>query len=132
LDVLPNPIYEKEILLLRKRNNKLNIYLSDEELKILKAKSSKIGLNQSDFIRNLLISDGKENNQIMNQNLSNEASYVDVDNITKILKENIEYLVKIKNKFHYLGYFNDDQLLQIEIEKLSSLKYTLENQIKSQ
>jgi hypothetical protein len=117
---------------LRKRNNKLNIYLSDEELKILKDKSSKIGLNQSDFIRNLLISDGKENKQIMNQNLSNKPSYVDVDNITKILNENIEYLVKIKNKFHYLGYFNDEQLLQIEIEKLSSLKYTLENQIKSQ
>jgi hypothetical protein len=35
-DVHPNPIYEKMILLLRKRNNKLNIYLSDEELKILK------------------------------------------------------------------------------------------------
>lgn len=39
---------------MRKRNNKLNIYLNDDELKLLKENSSKSGLNQSDYIRNII------------------------------------------------------------------------------
>jgi hypothetical protein len=92
-DVLPNPIYEKEILLLRKRNNKLNIYLSDEELKILKDKSLKIGLNQSDFIRN----------KITSEETTTVASINTKDIMFKI-SDNLNALELLKNKLHLLGY----------------------------
>ena len=37
------------------RNNKVNVFLSDDEKFILKRDSSKLNLSQSEYIRNLII-----------------------------------------------------------------------------
>ena len=41
-----------------------------------------------------------------------------IENITKALKKNIECLMKVKNKFHYLGYFEDERAIGTKIEYL--------------
>ena len=38
-----------------------------------------------------------------------------IENIAKALEENIECLIKVKNKFHYLGYFEDDEQLELKL-----------------
>ena len=40
---------------MRIRNNKINVFLSDDEKFILKRDSSKLNLSQSEYIRNLII-----------------------------------------------------------------------------
>ena len=40
---------------MRIRNNKVNVFLSDDEKFILKRDSSKLNLSQSEYIRNLII-----------------------------------------------------------------------------
>lgn len=40
---------------MRTRNNQINFYLSDEELKILKKKVEKSKLSQSDYLRNCIL-----------------------------------------------------------------------------
>ena len=40
---------------MRIRNNKVNVFLSDDEKVILKKDSSKLTLSQSEYIRNLII-----------------------------------------------------------------------------
>ena len=40
---------------MRIRNNKVNVFLSDDEQFILKKDSSKLNLSQSEYIRNLII-----------------------------------------------------------------------------
>ena len=39
---------------MRARNIKINVYLNEEEKKMLEEKSTKTKLSQSDFIRNLI------------------------------------------------------------------------------
>ena len=51
---------------MRTRNIKLNVFLNEEEQKILKEKSNKARLSQSDFIRNLIL------------NYSNNNSFVSI------------------------------------------------------
>ena len=41
-----------------------------------------------------------------------------IENIAKTLEENIECLMKVKNKFHYLGYFEDERAIGTKIEYL--------------
>ena len=41
-----------------------------------------------------------------------------IENITKALEENIECLMKVKNKFHYFGYFEDERAIGTKIEYL--------------
>ena len=52
-----------------------------------------------------------------------------VENIVKVLEENIEYLIKVKNKFHYLGYFEDERAIGIKIEYLKLQNNTLKKYI---
>ena len=40
---------------MRIRNNKVNVFLSDDEKFILKRASSKLNLSQSEYIRNLIV-----------------------------------------------------------------------------
>ena len=40
---------------MRIRNNKVNVFLSDDEKFILKRDSSKLNLSQSEYIRNLIV-----------------------------------------------------------------------------
>ena len=46
---------------MRIRNNKVNVFLSDDEKFILKRASSKLNLSQSEYIRNLIVLDNRLN-----------------------------------------------------------------------
>lgn len=48
-----------------------------------------------------------------------------IENIVKALEENVNYLIKVKNKFHYLGYFEDEQAIGTKIEFLKIQNSTL-------
>ncbi len=102
---------------MRIRNNKVNVFLSDDEKFILKRDSSKLNLSQSEYIRNLIIGYEVKNPEVKEETKNN----IDEDIIEKILKtleENINCLIKVKNKFHYLGYFENEQAIGTKIEAL--------------
>ena len=102
---------------MRIRNNKVNVFLSDDEKFILKRDSSKLNLSQSEYIRNLIIGYEVKNSEVKEETKNN----IDEDIIEKILKtleENINCLIKVKNKFHYLGYFENEQAIGTKIEDL--------------
>lgn len=87
---------------MRKGNIKINVYLNEEERKMLEEKSNKAKLSHSDFIRNL-IEDFKENS-LTNQDINYIANN----------------LLKLKKRLHYLGYFEDEEFLQ---NKLSDFNF---------
>lgn len=93
---------------MRARNIKINVYLNEEEKKMLEEKSTKTKLSQSDFIRNLI-----EDFDI------NYSSKNDIAGLTNIISENINNLTKLKNKIHYLGYFREEELIQRIISSLN-------------
>lgn len=93
---------------MRARNIKINVYLNEEEKKMLEEKSTKTKLSQSDFIRNLI-----EDFDI------NYTSKNDIAGLTNIISENINNLTKLKNKIHYLGYFREEELIQRIISSLN-------------
>ena len=86
---------------MRTRNIKINVYLNEEEKKMLVEKSIKIKKSQSDFIRNL-ITDFKEDS------LSNK----DIIYIANSLQESITELLKLKKRLHNFGYFEDEEFLK--------------------
>ena len=105
---------------MRIRNNKVNVFLSDDEKFILKRASSKLNLSQSEYIRNLIV--------------GYEIKILEVKEEPKIRKEeyiieNIECLIKVKNKFHYLGYFEDERAIGTKIEYLKLQNTTLKKYI---
>ena len=71
---------------------KINVYLNEEEKKMLEEKSTKTKLSQSDFIRNL-ITDFKENS----------LSKQDINYIADSLQESITGLLKLKKGFIILA-----------------------------
>ena len=52
-----------------------------------------------------------------------------LENIAKALEENMECLIKVKNKFHYLGYFEDERAIGTKIEYLKLQNTTLKKYI---
>ena len=93
---------------MRARNIKINVYLNEEEKKMLEEKSTKTKLSQSDFIRNLI-----EDFDI------NYSSKNDIAGLTNIISENINNLTKLKKKIHYLVYFREEELIQRIIGSLN-------------
>ena len=79
---------------MRTRNIKINVYLNEEEKKMLEEKSSKLKLSHSDFIRNL-IADFKEDS----------LSKQDINFIADSLQESVNELLKLKKRLHNFGYF---------------------------
>ena len=102
---------------MRIRNNKVNVFLSDDEKFILKRDSSKLKLSQSEYIRNLIIGYEIKFPKVKEEQKPKKNEYV-IENIFKVLEENIECLIKVKNKFHYLGYFEDERAVGTKIEYL--------------
>ena len=102
---------------MRIRNNKVNVFLSDDEKFILKRDSSKLNLSQSEYIRNLIIGYEVKNPEVKEETKNSIDEYI-IEKILKTLEENINCLIKVKNKFHYLGYFENEQSLEIKIEAL--------------
>ncbi len=89
---------------MRKRNIKINVFLNEDEKRMLVEKSNKARLSQSDFIRKL-IDDFDE------KFLSNNS----IHHIAESLQEIFNDLLKLKNKLHYLGYFEDENFLQCKL-----------------
>ena len=102
---------------MRIRNNKVNVFLSDDEKFILKRDSSKLNLSQSEYIRNLIIGYEIKIPEVKEEQKPKKDEYI-IENIAKVLEENIECLIKVKNKFHHLGYFEDEQAIGTKIENL--------------
>ena len=104
------------------RNNKVNVFLSDDEKFILKRESSKLNLSQSEYIRNLIVGYEIKIPEVKEE--SKKEEYI-IENIVKALEENVECLMKVKNKFHYLGYFEDERAIGTKIEYLKLQNTTL-------
>jgi len=102
---------------MRIRNNKINVFLSDDEKFILKRDSSKLNLSQSEYIRNLIIGYEVKNPEVKEETKNSIGEYI-IEKILKTLEENINCLIKVKNKFHYLGYFENEQAIGTKIEAL--------------
>lgn len=102
---------------MRIRNNKVNVFLSDDEKFILKRNSSKLNLSQSEYIRNLIIGYEVKNTKVKEETKNSIGEYI-IEKILKTLEENINCLIKVKNKFHYLGYFENEQAIRTKIEAL--------------
>ena len=102
---------------MRIRNNKVNVFLSDDEKFILKRDSSKLNLSQSEYIRNLIIGYEVKNPEVKEETKNSIGEYI-IEKILKTLEENINCLIKVKNKFHYLGYFENQQAIGTKIENL--------------
>lgn len=102
---------------MRIKNNKVNVFLSDDEKFILKRDSSKLNLSQSEYIRNLIIGYEVKNPEVKEETKNSIGEYI-IEKILKTLEENINCLIKVKNKFHYLGYFENEQAIGTKIEAL--------------
>ena len=113
---------------MRIRNNKINVFLSDDKKFILKRDSSKLNLSQSKYIRNLIVGYEIKIPIVKEEPKPKKDEYV-IKNIVKALEENIECLAKVKNRFHYLGYFNDEQSIGAKIEYLKLQNTTLKKYI---
>ncbi len=113
---------------MRIRNNKVNVFLSDDEKFILKRDSSKLNLSQSEYIRNLIIGYEIKIPEVKEETKPKKEEYI-IENIVKALEENIECLIKVKNKFHYLGYFEDERAIGTKIEYLKLQNTTLKKYI---
>ena len=113
---------------MRIRNNKVNIFLSDDEKFILKRDSSKLNLSQSEYIRNLIIGYEIKFPEVKEEQKPKKDEYI-IENIVKALEENINCLIKVKNKFHHLGYVEDEQAIGTKIEFLKTQNNTLKKYI---
>ena len=113
---------------MRIRNNKVNVFLSDDEKFILKRDASKLNLSQSEYIRDLIVGYEIKIPVIKEEPKPKKEEYI-IENIVKVLEENIECLIKVKNKFHYLGYFEDERAIGTKIEYLKLQNSTLKNHI---
>ena len=113
---------------MRIRNNKVNVFLSDDEKFILKRDSSKLNLSQSEYIRNLIIGYEIKIPEVKEEPKPKKDEYI-IENIAKALEENIEYLIKVKNRFHYLRYFEDERAIETKIEYLKLQNTTLKKYI---
>ena len=102
---------------MRIRNNKVNVLLSNDEKFILKRDSSKLNLSHSEYIRNLIIGYEIKIPEVKEEPNPKKEECI-IENIAKALEENIEYLIKVKNKFQYLGYFEDERAIGTKIEYL--------------
>ena len=102
---------------MRIRNNKVNVFLSDDEKFILKRDSAKLNLSQSEYIRNLIIGYEIKIPKVKEEQKPKKDEYI-IEKILKTLEENINCLIKVKNKFHYLGYFENEQAIGTKIENL--------------
>ena len=114
---------------MRIRNNKVNVFLSEDEKFILKRDSSKLNLSQSEYIRNLIVGYEIKIPEVVKEEPKPKKEEYIIENIVKALEENIECLIKVKNKFHYLGYFEEERAIGTKIEYLKLQNSTLKKHI---
>ena len=67
---------------MRIRNNKVNVFLSDDEKIVLKNNSSELNLSQSEYIRNLIIGYEIKIPQVKEETKPKKDEYI-IENILK-------------------------------------------------
>lgn len=95
---------------MRKRNIKVNVFLNEKEKKMLEEKSKNTKLSQSDFIRTLIRDFEQE-----------KPTKSDMTSFQDIILNNINDLINLKSKIHYLGYFKEEEFLQNIITDFESI-----------
>lgn len=96
------------ILIMRKRNIKINVFLNEFEKKMLEEKSNKARLSQSDFIRKLI-------NDYANNNSKN-----DTEQREKLLKI-IEDLTLLKQQMDFLNYRDYSNFIIKQINQIRNI-----------
>ena len=95
-------------------------------LKFQKGDYSRLNLSQSEYIRNLIVGYEIKILEVKEEVKPKKEEYI-IENIAKALEENIECLIKVKNKFHYLGYFEEERAIGVKIEYLKLQNTILKN-----
>lgn len=95
---------------IRIRNIKLNVFLNEEEQILLKEKSNKARLTQSDFIRKLIT-------EYDNNDLSN----IDINNINNVFSSTINDLNKLRDTMYRLEYYQLVEFIDKIIEDLYNI-----------
>lgn len=95
---------------MRKRNIKINVFFNEDEKKMLEEKSNKVGLTQSDFIRNLI---SKSTENIISQN--------DIENILNKLSQISTNLTQLAKHLHWIGNWKEEETLNYEIDNVHYL-----------
>ena len=103
-------------------------YIASLAASIFGLYSSKLNLSQSEYIRNLIVGYEIKIPEVKEEPKPKKEEYI-IENIVKALEENIECLIKVKNKFHYLGYFEDERAIGTKIEYLRLQNSTLKKYI---
>ncbi len=109
---------------MRRRYNKVNVFLNDDEKLILKKICEMYHTNQSEYIRSLIIGYDMSKLTPKEEDKPKEKT-IDVNQVIRIIDDNIDFLNKVKNRFHYFGYNYDEQEISKEIEKLKLLQETI-------
>lgn len=110
---------------MRTRYNKINVFLNNDETEILKRDSSKLNISQSAYIRNLIIGYDMSKFIFKKEEVKPKEKLLEINQVIKIIDDNIKFLNKIKNRFHYFGYNYDEQEVSKKIEKLKILQETI-------
>ena len=95
---------------MRNRNIKLNVFLSEREHDLLKEKTRKARLTQSDFIRKLI-----------NDYTYESKSKIDYKTINTIVKSSIKDLTEVNDYMHRLRYEKIIIVLDKVINNLNKL-----------
>ena len=95
---------------MRKRNIKINVFLNEEEKKMIEEKSNEARLSQSGIIKDLI------------RDYTDDKPFeIDIDNIINNIFTITNDLSNLKNNLHYLGYFYEEEYLQNQINNLNNL-----------
>lgn len=95
---------------MRTRNIKINVFLNEDEKKLLMDKSKKAKLSQSDFIRNLIIG-----------YYSYQLKESDAENFNAVLLRIVENLSILKHQMDFLRYSDYSNFISKQIEELDKL-----------
>ena len=106
----PYPYFERIKLIMRKRNIKINVFLNEDEKRMLVEKSNKARLSQSDFIRKLI--NDYANDDGTKSNLEEER--------VQLLKI-IENLSLLKRQMDFLGYRDYSNLITKQINQIKNI-----------
>lgn len=96
---------------MRARNLKINVYLNESEKKMLKEKSNKAGLSQSEFIRNVIMQSDNEDTTV----------------ITNSLSKIIDYLYMLKKQMDFLRYSDYSEFITKQIQNINGIRKKLQN-----
>lgn len=95
---------------MRKRNIKINVFLNEDEKKMLEEKSNKSKLSQSDFVRKLI-----------EQSYEYQPQQNDIDNAIISLSELIENLSSFKRQMEFLRYSDYSNFIAKQITNTENI-----------